>query len=159
MPLGAATFLPIGTVNYAVTLKGCKSSMSQSGAVLPPRRVLELSNQAYLGSNADIGVPAGVPLGNAPYTVAGWLLPDVKTVSRKPSYFNGKKLGGGGGVGGGASDGSVGRSQQGGGDGSNMEGMVGWGDFKTNLGSNAFATSNPSQFYNYWFSDGYGAPL
>ena len=41
--------------------------------------------------------------------------------------------------------------------GSVMEGLVGWGGFSKDYRSNAFATSGPSNFYNYWFAAGHGA--
>ena len=95
---------------------------------------LGLSSGAYLGYNGDKGVPSGVPIGSSSYTVAGWVLPqELVAISRRPSRpgrtASGADLGG-------------------------MMGMVGWGDFNSDYGSNAFATNLPSGFWNYWFFNG-----
>lgn len=94
-------------------------------------RALHLTAASYLEFNHSIGVPEGVPISDAPYTVAGWVYPDqsVATHTRR---------------------GRAGAMSAG-----TMMGMVGWGDWATSGRSNAFATSLPGGFWNYWFNNGY----
>ena len=108
--------------------QGCDAASNGDDA---RANALALWNGAYLGFNGDKGVPSGVPIGSSSYTVAGWVLPQERgAVSRRPSR----------------------RGRNGG-----MMGMVGWGDFNSNYGSNAFATSLPGGFWNYWFFTPHGS--
>lgn len=91
-------------------------------AIGPRKTALSLSGGSYLGFENGTRVPEGVPIGNQDYTVAGWVLPDQSNmVHIRRDQSNGV-----------------------------MMGMVGWGDFETPLRSNAFATSLPGGFWNYW---------
>jgi hypothetical protein len=107
---------------------GARCMLATGDAARP--NALRLTAESYLEFNGGVGVPTGTPVGNAPYTVAGWVFPDQSRVkhSRRPR---------------------VGADGMGA-----MMGMVGWGDWATSGCSNAFATSLPGGFWNYWFNGG-----